>query len=92
MLQTFHEMWAELLEELVYCILDHITIKSVHSLNHWNLVVCEDVLEKCDPQNPLKLVSLFISVGIHNITAYVSYFTVQLITKCSTNYSTTSFC
>ena len=57
MLQTFHEMWAELLEELVYGILDHPTIESVHSLNHWNLVVCEDIAVKSDPQKPLELVS-----------------------------------
>ena len=57
MLRTFQEMWAELLEELVYGILDHPTIESVHSLNHWNLVVCEDVPARCDPQKPLELVS-----------------------------------
>ena len=34
MLQTFHEMWAELLEELMDGILDHPTIESVHSLDH----------------------------------------------------------
>ena len=59
MLQTFHEMWAELLEELVYRILDHPTIESVHSLNHWNsnLVVYEEIPAGCDPQNTLELVS-----------------------------------
>ena len=58
MLQTFHEMWAELLEELEHGILDHPTTESVHSLNHWNLVVCEDVPARCDPQRTLELVRL----------------------------------
>ena len=51
-------MWAELLEELVYGVLDHITTESVHSLNHWNLVVCVDVPARCDPQRTLELVRL----------------------------------
>ena len=50
-------MWTELLEELVYGILDQPTIQSVHSLYHWNLVVCEDVPAGCDPQ-PLEQVSV----------------------------------
>ena len=57
MVQTFHEMWAELLEELVYGILDHPIIESVHSLNHWNLVMCEGIPARCDPQRTLELVS-----------------------------------
>ena len=57
MLQTFHEMWTELLEELVY-VLDYPTTESVHSLDHWNLVVCEDVPARCDPQRTLELVRL----------------------------------
>ena len=56
MVQIFHEMWAELLEELVYHILDHPTTESVHSLNYWNLVVCEDVPTRCDPQMTQELV------------------------------------
>ena len=55
MLQTFHEMWAELLEELVYGILDQPTTESVHSLNHWSLVGCEDVPVETDPQKRLEL-------------------------------------
>ena len=58
MVQTFHEMWAELLVELVYGILDHPTTESVHSLDHWNLVVCEDVPARRDPQSTLELVRL----------------------------------
>ena len=58
MLQTFHEMWAELLEELVYGILDHPTIESVHSLENWKLVVCENIPVESDPQKQLELVSL----------------------------------
>ena len=50
-------MWAELLVELVYGVLDHPTIESVHSLNHWNLVVCEDPPVENDPQKQLELVS-----------------------------------
>ena len=57
MLQIFHQMWAELLEGLVYGILDHPTIESFHSLNHWNVVVCEDAPAGCAPQKPLELVS-----------------------------------
>ena len=51
-------MWAELLEELACGILVHPTPESVHSLNHWNLVVCEDLPARCDPQRTLELVSL----------------------------------
>ena len=58
MLQTFHEMWAELLEELVYNLLDQPTTENVLSLDHWNLVVCEDVPVENDPQKQLELVSL----------------------------------
>ena len=50
MLQTFHEMWAELLEELVYGILDQPAIDSDLS---FNLVVCEDIPAGCDPQKTL---------------------------------------
>ena len=50
-------MWAELLEELVYGILDCPTIESVHSLNYWNSVVCEDVPAGEDLQKPLEPVS-----------------------------------
>ena len=57
MLRTFQEMWAGLLEELVYGILDHPTVEKVYSLNHWNLVVCEDVPARCDPQRTLEFVS-----------------------------------
>ena len=66
MVQTFDEMWAELLEELVYRILDHPTIESVHSLDHWNLVVCEDVPTRCDPQRTLELVRLCQRVKGHS--------------------------
>ena len=55
MLQTFHEMWVELLEELVYAILDHPTIESVHCVDHWNMVV----LAGCDPPKSLEMVSIF---------------------------------
>ena len=58
MLQTFHEMWAELLEELVYNLLDQPTTENVLSLDHWNLVVCEDVPVENDPRKQLELVSL----------------------------------
>ena len=58
MVQTFHEMWAELLVVLVNGILDHPTIESVYSLDHWNLVVCEDVPVGWDPQRTLELVRL----------------------------------
>ena len=51
-------MWAELLEELVYGVLDHPTTESIHSLDHWNLVVSEDVPARCDHQRTLELVSL----------------------------------
>ena len=54
MLQTFHEMWTELLEELVYGILDNPKLENVHSVNHWNLVVSEG----CDSLKPLELVSI----------------------------------
>ena len=65
MLQTFHEMWAELLEKLVNGILDHPIIESVHGLNHWNLVVCEDVPVRCDPQMTLELVRLSQTVKVY---------------------------
>ena len=55
MLQTFDQMWDEFLKELVYGILNHPTIESVYSVNHWNLVVCEDVPAGCDPQGLVSL-------------------------------------
>ena len=57
MLQTFHEMWAELLEELVYGILDHPTTESIYSFNYLNSVVSKDLPAGCDSQMPLELVS-----------------------------------
>ena len=59
-LQTFHEMWAELLVVLVNGILDHPIIESVHSLNH-----CEDVPVRCDPQMTLELVRLSQTVKVY---------------------------
>ena len=60
MLQTFHEMWAELMEELVYGILDHPILESVHglNLNQWKLIVCESVPAECDPKKAPVPVSL----------------------------------
>ena len=47
-------MWDELLEELVYCILDHPVVESVHSLD---LVFCVGVPKGCDPQRTIEQVS-----------------------------------
>ena len=50
-------MWTELLGELVYHIRGLPTVQSVHSLNHLNLDIGEDVPAGCDPQ-PLEQVSV----------------------------------
>ena len=61
MLQEFQEMWTKLLEELVYCILDQPTVQSVHSLYHWNLVVCEDIPAGFNSQESSKIVTVSVS-------------------------------
>ena len=71
-------MWAELLEELVYGILDQPTIESVH--NHWNLVVYEDVPIETDPQKQLQLSLVSLCQNYEKTTVFPSH-SKELVAK-----------
>ena len=95
MVQTFQEMWADLLEELMYGILDYPAIESVHSLDHWNLVVCEDVPTRCDPQMTQELVktkSNFDRALLELVNMLTKKHQCRIVKHCKVWYHSRLFC